>query len=198
MRNALAVVVVVGLLSSGCLAHPVTARVARPNPFVGEREFVLLPVEHAALDAARPPAASDDPEEVRARAELDAAFAAFDQRFAESMVQRARELDYRIVPRESAGPGAFVIRPRLQAFNPGVVEIVDDRLTMRPVEQTQSLATVRVTVVAPDGQRDEVTASHAQPASRLSFNAVAARSGWDGLQCGMAVAEHVKRRIDGE
>ncbi|HEY4116239.1 MAG TPA: hypothetical protein VGM56_00235 [Byssovorax sp.] len=189
--------VVLALLTSGCLAHPVTARVARPNPFVGEREFVLLPLDHTALDAARP-AASDDPEELRARAALDAAVVAFDQRFAESMVQRARELDYHIVPRDAAGPGAFVIRPRLQAFNPGNVEVVDDHLTMRPVEQTQSLATVRVTVIAPDGERDEVTASHAQPASRVAFNAVVARSGWDGLQCGMAVAEHVKRRIDGE
>jgi hypothetical protein len=192
--RAHAALAVVALAAVGCFSHPVTiVDAATPNPFVGRKRFVLLPVDHAGVGVTMT-RGFKEPNEGRQLTDLNAAVQAFEAKFEATMIERAHELDYEIVPAESAPPDAFTIRPHLDAIGTGVYEVQSMGMWTRRAKGASS-ATVRVEIVAPGGARDEVTASHEQDPN-IMFSTAEARSEWDGFQCALAIAEHVKRRID--
>jgi len=175
-------------LLAGCHPPWQVIRQIVPNPMLGQRDFVVMPIDFARLQVGGGSEASyladKDTESRRSWAEDKATL---NQVFASSLRGHAQENGIRVMPPSQAAN--FIIHPKVLFIEPGFYTY----FVNRPSE-VQML----VTITAADGTiLDELTLGHGTPAT-MTTAAISHRLEEDAAALGSYAARYLTTRVTGE
>lgn len=188
-RLWLMAVMVLGMWITGCGPKWVVITQASPNPFLGKKEFVVLPVDYSGLKVGK------KTEEEYLSEKKDKTVDSFQNdkadmadKFQASLRSEARRSGISVEP--GAGEvSTFVIKPHIGFMEPGFYAVIVSK---------PSQVIMRLKIESKDGKLlDEVEFQHQTPPSNWGNVAAGSRYRVDAEQIGRLVGMYLRMRVSG-
>jgi hypothetical protein len=175
------------LLATGCRNSWRVVAEAHPDPFIGQRNFGLVPIDYTNLHVGTKSEAqylSEKAPENQQSFQIDKE--ALNEEFARSLIDIVRDDGINIVLASGPGDAPFTIRPFVTSIEPGFYAYIANK---------PSYVEMALRITTPDGAiLDEILLEHSTPAT-LTNPSSGGRLRADGSGLGKTVARYLLTRV---
>jgi hypothetical protein len=175
----------------GCAPKWTVIRQAEPNPFLGKKEFAVLPVDYKDLKIGEKTEQEyRDSKEAKTEGKFDGDKEAVSEKLIAAMKAQAKDEGLRVDSAAGEVKAPFIVKPWVQFMEPGFYAYMVNR---------NSEMRVRVTIETADGKElDVIELTHETPASMGPNISAGGRWRSDADWIGDAIGEYLIMRSTGE